>query len=116
MEIRLMAAGGKVFQGISRWMPRPTVTTEMLGLFASVYFAIVSSRLFWEAALQGQAAGSPSWLRMSLVLLVALVSLNLFLLCVILTRRTSRILLALLLFTSALATYFMGYRLRSSGG
>lgn len=103
-----MAAGGNVLQGMSRWMPRPTVSTEMLGFFASAYFAIVSSRLFWGAALQGQVAGSPSWLRMSLVLLVALVSLNLFLLCVILTRRTSRILLALLLFTSALATYFMG--------
>jgi lipid A ethanolaminephosphotransferase len=103
-----MDAGGYILQRVSRWVTRPTVSTEMLGLIASAYFAIVSSRLFWVAALQGQASGSSAWLRMSLVLLVALVSLHLFLLCIVLTRRTTRILLALLLVTSAVATYFMG--------
>ena len=90
-----------------RWAWRPTLSTEVLALLASLYFAVASSRLFWQAAMHGRDSMAIASWKFGALLLVVLVCAHLCLLCLVLSRWTTHVLLTVLFVTTALATHFM---------
>lgn len=85
---------------------RPQLHVETLALLASAYFAIVSNPSFWNSVAATGAFSAPQGWRTAVSLFVAMVSLQALLLCLLLTRRLARPVLALVLVVTAAASYF----------
>jgi lipid A ethanolaminephosphotransferase len=78
-----------------------------VALVASVFFALFCNLPLWRALLAGREADSPSTWGYAAALFVALVALQFVLLALVVTRRTAKPLLTLLLVTTAVASYYM---------
>ena len=87
---------------------RPSISTDGLVLLFSLYFALVSSQPFWQAALDGRHWQQASTWRFGAAALVALVCLNFVVLGLFVNRWTARPLLGLLAVAAAVATYYTG--------
>ena len=84
-----------------------TATVEPVLLVASAFFALAANRSFFAAALRGHEAGAPSTWGFALAVTALLVALHFVLLGLACNRWTLRVVLAPLIVTSALASYFM---------
>jgi lipid A ethanolaminephosphotransferase len=84
------------------------LSTEALALWVSVYFVAVCNRSFWASALTDRSLSDPGTWRFGLGVFVLLVMVHFLLLCLVVTRRTAKPVLILLLVCTAFATYFMG--------
>ena len=78
----------------------------MLALLASLYFALVSSQPFWAEALEGRSWLQSSTWQFGATVLTALVSLNLAVLGLVVSRRTAKPLLALLVVVGAVGSFY----------
>jgi lipid A ethanolaminephosphotransferase len=86
------------------WRWRPTLSTEGLILATSVFFALACNGLFWRSA----TAWSGGGIGMTLSLLAVLVAVHSLLLGLLVWRWNAKVLLSVLLLSTALATYYMG--------
>ena len=86
---------------------RPQVSTEVLALAASVFFALACNSQFLRAALAGRIESDPSTWMFGGAMVVMLTMLHLFLLLLVLHRSVARELLSVLLIATAFATYYM---------
>ena len=83
------------------------VSSEVLALVTSLFFALFCNHLLWRGALAGHDLNQPgSWLFAG-ALLVILVALNFLLLSLVLTRWSAKPLLAVLLLATASAVHYM---------
>ncbi|MFY9512833.1 MAG: phosphoethanolamine--lipid A transferase [Rubrivivax sp.] len=89
-------------QGILRLRPKATVETLLLA--TSLFWAAAVNRPFFAAALKGQEQGA---LVFALALFAGLVALHFLLLAPWATRHSTKPLLALLIVTTAAASFFM---------
>jgi lipid A ethanolaminephosphotransferase len=87
---------------------RPTLSSEALALWASLYFALACNLPFWRAAAAAGAFSSGSGIRVATCLFVLILALQAFLLCLLLYGRLARPVLAVLLLVTASASYYMG--------
>ena len=97
----------------STGIPRGTrkiwaLSTEALALWVSVYFVAVCNRSFWASALTDRSLSDPGTWRFGVGVFVLLVMVHFLLLCLVVTRRTAKPVLIVLLVCTAFATYFMG--------
>lgn len=103
---------------LSRWHPhqvasrmlawRPTLSTEALALWASLYFVLAGNVPFWRAVFAtGALQGAPGAFAAA-CLMVLVFALQAFLFCVLLHGRLARPVLALLLLAGAAANHYMG--------
>lgn len=86
------------------WRWRPTLSTEGLILATSVFFALACNGLFWRSA----TAWSGGGIGMTLSLLAVLVAVHSLLLGLLVWRWNAKVLLSVLLLSTALTTYYMG--------
>lgn len=86
------------------WRWRPVLSTEGLILATSLFFALACNGLFWRSA----TAWSGGGIGMTLSLLVVLVAVHALLLGLLVWRWNAKVLLSVLLLSTALATYYMG--------
>jgi lipid A ethanolaminephosphotransferase len=84
------------------------LSTEALALWISVYFVAVCNRSFWASALTDRSLSDPGTWRFGVGVFVLLVMVHFLLLCLVVTRRTAKPVLILLLVSTAFATYFVG--------
>lgn len=92
-----------------RWALQVEWRVETLALAASLFFALFCNGPLWAALLQGRPWDAPATWGFAAACLVALVALQWALLLVLLGLRiTAKPVLALLLVTTAFASYFMG--------
>lgn len=91
-----------------RWLLdwKPAASIETVAAVASLYFAIVSNGAFWRATAATGVLGGLPGLGTATSLFVAMVALNMLLLCVMLTRWTTKPVLSLLLVVNAAVGYF----------
>jgi len=82
-------------------------TVEPVLLAASAFFALAANRPFFAAALRGRDAGDPSTWGFVVAVTALLVALHFLLMALVCNRWTLKVVLAPLIVTSALATYFM---------
>ncbi len=86
---------------------RPELSIERLALLASVFFAVFSNVAFFRTvAATGALHGTGGW-QLAASLFIAIVALNMLLLCVLLNRWTVKPLLIALLLVTAAAAHFM---------
>ncbi|KRG42341.1 hypothetical protein ARC20_10740 [Stenotrophomonas panacihumi] len=86
------------------WRWRPTLSTEGLILATSVFFALACNGLFWRSA----TAWSGGGIGMTLSLLAVLVAVHSLLLGLLVWRWNAKVLLSVLLLSTAFTTYYMG--------
>lgn len=86
---------------------RPTITTEALALWASLYFAVAGNLPFWRAVFATGALAGGSGARAAACLLVLVFALQAFLFCILLHGRLARPVLAVLLLAGAAAHHYM---------
>jgi len=84
-----------------RW--RPEVSTELLALLASVFFAVACNYELWHTLVADVQAHA----RLLVAVFVFVVALQAFLLGLVLTRWTAKPLLTLLFLATAFAAYYM---------
>jgi lipid A ethanolaminephosphotransferase len=82
-------------------------SAEALTLLVCLFFVLVSNRAFWQQALADRSWSQPGTWQFAASAFVALVALQFALLVLPMTQRLVRPLLALLLFATAFASYFM---------
>lgn len=85
------------------WSTRPTVSTEMLVLLSSLFFALVCNQVFWRTAM----ATHPGSLGFAASLMALLVAVNALVLGLLVWRWNAKPLLTVLLLTTALAAHYM---------
>jgi lipid A ethanolaminephosphotransferase len=85
----------------------PPIGVETLAVVASLFFTIASNRSAWQHALDGRAWSDPATWRFAAALAVALTAFQAVLLALVLTRRTARVVLSLLIVATAFASHFM---------
>ena len=91
-----------------RRLPSPhPVSIEWLALAASLYFTLVGSRVAWQRMLDGRDMSDPATWRLVGGLFVAVAAFQFIVLAAVLTRRTARAVLSVLLVGTALASHFM---------
>lgn len=101
------ALAATVRRGLRTNWDRPLISIELLALLVSVFFAAFCNRAFWNAfASVNTTPDSSGWLTAGL-LFVAMICLNLILLCLVLNRWTAKPVLTLLLLVTALAVYYV---------
>lgn len=93
--------------GSAWWRVRPQVSTEVLALAASVYFAFACNSSFLGGVLAGRSWSDPSTWVFAGAMLLLLASLHLLLLLLVLHRRIARPLLSVLIVATAFASYYM---------
>lgn len=87
---------------------RPTLSVETLALCAALFFSIFVNATFWRQTFAtGDLHGATGWLS-GASLFVLVTALQSFLLLALLSRRTARPVLTVLLLVSAAAAYYMG--------
>jgi lipid A ethanolaminephosphotransferase len=84
-----------------------TVSVEALMAIASVFWALLANRPFFDAALSDRLLAEPGSWGFALALLLMLVAVNYLLLALVCTRHTVKPVLAVLVVVTAFATYFM---------
>lgn len=89
------------FTRLRSW--RPEISTEALILLASTFFALVSNGLFWRSAM----ATNPGNMLFAVSLFALLVSVHALLLALLVWRWNAKVLLTVLLVTTAFATHYM---------
>ncbi len=82
---------------------RPEISSEMLILAASLFFALACNSLFWRSAM----AANPGSVMFALSLFALLVGVHALLLSVLLWRWNAKVLLTLLFITTAFAVHYM---------
>jgi lipid A ethanolaminephosphotransferase len=82
---------------------RPEISTEALILLASTFFALVSNGLFWRSAM----ATNPGNVLFAVSLFALLLSVHALLLGLLVWRWNAKVLLTVLLVTTAFATHYM---------
>jgi lipid A ethanolaminephosphotransferase len=103
MSAVLPSVAGRRFPAQS---PR-IIGVEALALVASLFFTLVSNGAAWHLALRGRSWGDlPTW-RFAIGIGVALTAFQFILLALILTRRTARVVLSVLVVATAVANHFM---------
>ena len=80
---------------------RPEISSEMLILAASLFFALACNSLFWRSAM----AANPGSVMFALSLFALLVGVHALLLSVLLWRWNAKVLLTLLFITTATAPW-----------
>ena len=94
--------------GAGSW--RPELALETLVLLASVFLVISLNEAFWRGALAGRSFGELWTWRFTGATSLALVALNFFAICLLATRSTVRVLLAVLIAISIITSHFLqGY-------
>jgi lipid A ethanolaminephosphotransferase len=88
-----------------RW--RPLVSTEMLIVLASLYFALFCNGRFWNVLVVGRAWASVSTWVFAGAMLVVLVGIHCLLLALVVTRWNARLVLVVTLIVTALVRYYM---------
>ncbi len=83
-------------------------SVEPILVVVSVFWALTANRTFLAAVLKDRAPGDPQTWGLALALIVLLAALHFLFLGLFAWRRTVKPLLALLLVSTALATYFIG--------
>lgn len=86
---------------------RPELPVEAIVLLGASCLASAGNWTFWRAAFAGRGLLEPTSMRFAALTFVLLAALHFAALGLFATRRTVRPLLALLIFTSTLATHFM---------
>ncbi|MGQ3050788.1 MAG: phosphoethanolamine transferase [Roseateles sp.] len=93
------------------WRARPVVSTDVLALGTSVFFAIACNSAFLSGVLAGRSWTEPSTWVFSGAMLVMLTAVHLLLLTLLLSlvphRQFTRPLLSVLIIATAFATYYM---------
>jgi len=89
------------WQGVRRW--QVALSTETVIVLVSLFFALLCNRQFWQQALNTHS-GSPLFV---LFLLMLLTGLHAFLLGLLLWRWNGKVLLSVLLLTTAFAVHYM---------
>ena len=102
---------------LSRWHPhqvtarmltwRPTLSTEALALWASLYFVLAGNVPFWRAVFATGALAGVSGALAAASLLALVFALQAFLFCVLLHGRMARPVLGVLLLAGAAANHYM---------
>ena len=87
--------------GLRQW--RPEISTEALILLASSFFALACNGLFWRDAM----ATTPGSVVFALSLFALLVGVHALLFGLLLWRWNAKVLLTVLLITTAFATHYM---------
>jgi lipid A ethanolaminephosphotransferase len=87
--------------------PRRTLSLEAISLAASLFFTLVSNGAAWQLALGERSWSEPATWRFAMAMGIALTAFHFILLESILTRRTGRIVLSLLVVATAFASHFM---------
>ena len=85
----------------------PSVDVELVALAASLFFSMASNRLLWRHVLADMPRDQGHTWMVVACLFIALTAFQFSLLALVLTRRTVRPLLSLLLVATAFASYFM---------
>ncbi len=85
----------------------PTVSVELVALLASLFFSIASNQVLWHHVLADLPWHEARTWMVATCLFVAVTAFQFGLLALVLTRRTVRPLLSLLLVATAFASYFM---------
>ena len=98
---RSLPAATGAFARLRSW--RPEIATETLILLASVFFALVCNTLFWRSAM----ATNPGSMLFALSLFALLAGVHALLLGLLLWRWNAKVLLTVLLVTTAFATHYM---------
>jgi lipid A ethanolaminephosphotransferase len=91
----------------SAWHFRPLLGSEVVSLFASLFFSVFCNYLFWNAALGDRAwSAFGTWSFVALTFM-AITALHFILLCLVASRWTIKPLLSALLIATAMAVYYM---------
>ena len=91
----------------SRWARlAPRCSLEVLVALVSIHFAVFANGPFWDQALKGRDWSTSETWRFAGLVFAALVGLHLAMMLLVVTRRTARWTLTLLLLATAVATYF----------
>lgn len=98
-----MTRWGKVNR-ILRW--RPAMNVELLAAIVSIYFAAVSNTAFWRASAAAGAFGGPNGWAVAPSLFVAMSALHFMMLCCMLSRLTTKVVLTLLLVVASVVSHF----------
>lgn len=85
------------------WSYRPVVSVETLALAASVFFALACNRMFWQSAMATHVGA----IGFALSVAALLISVHAVLFGLLFWRWNVKVLLTLLLVTTALATHYM---------
>ena len=85
------------------WRQRPEISLEWLILCCSLFFALVCNRMFWNLAMDGHAGQ----IGFAFSMLGLLVGVHALLLGLLVWRWNAKVLLSVLLLTTALATHYM---------
>jgi lipid A ethanolaminephosphotransferase len=88
------------------WTWRPAVSVDMLALLAAAFFSLACNLAFWRSYAEA-AGGLGSSAIMTASLFLAIFGVNVFLMSVLLGRRTAKVVLTGLLFVTAFAVYYM---------
>jgi lipid A ethanolaminephosphotransferase len=91
----------------SWWRFRPTVSTEVLAVAASLFFGFACNSAFLTGVLAGRSWTDPATWVFSASMLVMLTALHLLLLSLVLHRWIARPALSVLIVATAFATYYM---------
>jgi lipid A ethanolaminephosphotransferase len=87
--------------------PRQPLSVELLAVVVSVFFTLVTNHVAWTHALADRAWSDPRTWAFVACLGIAITAVQWLGLLLILTQRTAKPLLALLLLVAAVASYFM---------
>ncbi|GLR12378.1 phosphoethanolamine transferase [Chitinimonas prasina] len=85
---------------------RPVLRVETLTFLFCAYFALMCNGAFWRDALAGRPALAPDTWLFALSVAVGIAAVHAFVLLVVLNRWTVKPLLAVLMVTTGMATYF----------
>ena len=85
------------------WRWRPMISTEVLIVLCSVFFAVACNSLFWRSAM----ATHPGSLRLAASLFVLLTGVHVLLLGLLVWRWNAKVVITVLLVTTALAVHYM---------
>ena len=85
---------------------RPVLRVETLTFLFCAYFALMCNGAFWRDALAGRSALAPDTWLFAVLVAVGIAALHAFVLLVVLNRWTVKPLLAVLIVTTGMATYF----------
>lgn len=86
---------------------RPSISTELLAVIASLYFTMTSNYLFFKALLSDRDWSRPESWQFAIAMIVAVASLHTFILLLVLNRWTAKPLLSVLFVVTAAATFYM---------
>jgi lipid A ethanolaminephosphotransferase len=90
-----------------RWLRRRPISQELLALTVSVYFSLLCNHTLWQHVLADRSWSEPGTWLFGACMFIGVTALQWGLIALVLTRRSTRWILALLLLATALAVHFM---------